>query len=303
MSTHRPQTVHKYFKFLKRFFVTKLKMPCRAWTEKQVRFDLIIRDPMSLKRIPLSVPLICLALVAFARAEPLRVGAAVSLKEVVTDLVASYESNTNTHVVPTFNASGQLAAQIRAGAPIDVFLSAGFREIDDLAARQLIDTNTRVAFAGNELVLIVPVNARSTVKTFDDLVGPGVKRVAIGQPKVVPAGLYARQAFESLELTQALEARLVFGQSVRQVLDYVAHGEVDAGVVYRTDAATTQDVRVVAKADPSTHQPIEYLAVVVSGSKNSAEAKRFVEFLTRAESQELFSKRGFKATTQPMTRP
>ena len=209
-----------------------------------------------------------LLIVLFAtvlRAENITVSAAVSLKESLTNIATAYERDHAEKVGLNFGATGHLLAQIREGAPVDIFIAASDEQMDQAEAQKLVDPATRRVIAGNTLVLIVPANSALEIGSFGDLARPEVKRLAIGQPKTVPAGDYASQALRHLKLDAAVNDRLVYGASVRQVLDYVERGEVDAGIVYATDARLSQGkVRVVASADPSWHRPIRYVAAVVS---------------------------------------
>ena len=235
-----------------------------------------------------------------ARAEALRVGVAISLKEAVTEIAEMYEDETGDKVELTFGSSGQLAAQIEAGAPIDAFISAANKQVDDLAKGKLVEADSRRMIAGNALVLIVPADAKDTPQTFGELAQPAVKRVAVGEPKTVPAGQYASQVFEALKLGDSLRPKLVYGTNVRQVLLYVERGEVSAGVVYATDARESGDrVRVMAKADPKHHEPIIYPAVVVSGSAKREAAGRFLSFLTGPKAQAVLRARGFSPPPPP----
>ena len=174
----------------------------------------------------LLVTLFCLTLTASLRAGSITVAAAVSLKEAVTEIARTYESQTGEHVEFTFGSSGQLMAQIKSGAPIDAFISAADKQLDELDKAGLIDPASRRVVAGNELVLIVPTGAANPPTRFEDLAGPDVKKLAIGEPKTVPAGQYAQQVLKHLSLEAKLGDRVVFGTNVRQVLAYVERGEV-----------------------------------------------------------------------------
>lgn len=253
---------------------------------------------MNARRILLWLPVA--ALLAGCRGEraapdllTLTVSAAASLREAMTDVAAVYQAeHPEVRIRNNFAASGVLQRQIERGAGADLFVSAGERQMDALAAQGLIDGDTRRVFARNELVLVVPRSAPGAVRSFADLAGVG--RVAIGDPAFVPAGEYARQTLRSLGLWNAVKGRAVLGQNVRQVLTYVERGETDAGLVYRTDAATAR-VRVVAAAPPASHRPIVYPAAVVAGSEHPAEARRYLEFLAGPAARRVLRGRGFAA--------
>lgn len=239
-----------------------------------------------------------------ARADSVTVSAAVSLRDVLTEIAPPDTQGIGAELKYNFASSGQLMGQIREGAPVDVFISASAKEVDALITDGLADAATRVVVAGNKLVLVVPADSsadRAPTK-FEDLASDSVKRLAIGDPNTVPAGDYAKQVLSNLKLFEALKSRLVYGMHVRQVLDYVERGEVDAGIVYKSDAVASDDkVRVAATADPSLHQPIEYVAVIVKASRNRAAAERFLGLLSTKRAKEKFEGHGFTPATQPAT--
>jgi molybdate transport system substrate-binding protein len=229
-----------------------------------------------------------------AGAETIRVGVAISLKEAVSEIGKAYEAESGDKVELSFGSSGQIAAQIKGGAPIDLFISAANKQVDDLAKDKLVDAGSRKVVAFNTLVLVVPAGAKQAPADFDGLTDAGVKKIAAGEPKTVPAGQYAQQVFDALKLTQQIKPKLVYGANVRQVLLYVERGEVYAGVVYATDAKESGDkVKVVATADAKTHEPIVYPAVIVTASKKQDVAKRFLTHLTGEKAQAALKARGF----------
>ena len=233
--------------------------------------------------------------------EPLRVAAAISLKDVITELAEAYRSQGRGEIRFTFGSSGQLQAQIEYGAPVDLFISAAHRQVDELVEAKLAEESTKRVVAGNRLVLIVPASAKTPPAGFKDLSDPRYRRLAVGEPRTVPAGQYAMQALAALKLTDALKGRLVHGANVRQVLDYVERGEVDAGIVYETDARESGDrVRIVEAADPKTHDAIEYPAVIMSQSRRRQAAADFLDFLTSDKARAVLSRKGF---TTPEVQP
>ncbi len=173
------------------------------------------------------------------RAQEITVSAAISLKEAFTELSKTFEAGQKRRRVQfNFGASGDLVRQIAGGAPVDVFASAGLKEMDELERQGLTAPGSRVNFAGNTVVLAVPAASTFRLEAFSDLTRKEVKKIAIGNPQTVPAGRYAEQVLRSLNLWEPLKDKLVFAENVRQVLDYVARGEVDAGLVYATDVAS-----------------------------------------------------------------
>jgi molybdate transport system substrate-binding protein len=227
--------------------------------------------------------------------ETIRVAAAISLKEALTDVGVVYERRTGDKVDFSFGASGQLMAQVKGGAPVDAFISAADKQVKDLMAAGLVDEQSRRVVVGNALVLIVPRDSKVSLDSFESLATASIKRLALGEPKTVPAGEYASQALEKLKLTEGLSDKLVYGSNVRQVLDYVIRGEVTAGIVYATDAKQAGDkVKVVATAPEESHDPIVYPAVVVKKSSKPDAAKRFLDYVSKDdEARRLLESRGF----------
>ncbi len=222
------------------------------------------------------------------------VSAAASLRDAFQEVGQLYEARTGRRISLNFGASGALQKQIEAAAPVDVFASAGAQQMDALADKNLIDRETRRDFARNELVIVTPLNGAPAVNSFPDLDAAAVRRVAVGNPRTVPAGQYAEQVFDRLGLTAKLQPKLVLAEDVRQVLDYVARGEVDAGVVYRTDAQVAGDsVRIAAVAPENTHDPVLYPIAVVRESPNREAARAFVELVAGAEGQSILRRYGF----------
>jgi molybdate transport system substrate-binding protein len=228
--------------------------------------------------------------------EVIRVGVAISLKDAMSQIAQAYQDKTHENVELTFGSSGQIQAQIINGARIDAFISAGTRQVDDLASRQMILSGSQRVVAGNELVLIVPADAKAAPANFAGLVDASVKRIAIGEPATVPAGDYAMQVLKHLQLADKLKDRLVYGANVRQVLSYVERGEVSAGIVYRTDAMESgQRVKIVAAAHAGAHEPIVYPAVVIGASKHAASATRFLDYLCSESARKILRDNGFTA--------
>ena len=230
---------------------------------------------------------------AVARGEALTVSAAISLKETMARIGRDYHAATGDDVHFDLDGSGRLEQQIKQGAPVDAFVSAGDKEVAELVHAGLADPATRRVVADNALVLIVPADAADGPTSLADL-AHGTGKVAAGDPQSVPAGLYAEQTLAALHLTDAVAPRLVLGQNVRQVLTYVERGEVAAGLVYATDAKEAGDkVRVVATAEASTHEPIEYPAVALTAAAHPAAAKRFLAYLTTPAARAVFAAHGF----------
>jgi molybdate transport system substrate-binding protein len=235
-----------------------------------------------------------------AVAREITVSAAVSLKEALAQIAASYEHDHPDRITLNFGASGALLAQIRQGAPVDLYISASEQEMDQADRAGVIDPATRTVICRNQLVLIVPSDANVQIKGFSDLTRRAIKHLAIGQPSSVPAGMYAQQALKHLKIWDALQPRLVYGASVRQVLAYVEQGEVDAGIVYTTDARISgQKVRIIATAEADSHDPIRYVAALVKGKNSRDVSEMFLRYLSTKGSLQVFAKFGFSPPADP----
>lgn len=228
-------------------------------------------------------------------ADELIVSAAVSLKDAFNEIAALNGKRNGTRIHFNFGASGALQKQIESGAPADVFASAGAKQMDDLAAKGFVVSTTRSDFARNALVLIVPAKG-IVINSFSDFTKPAVKKIAVGNPKTVPAGQYTDQTLNRLKLLPQIQAKLIFAEDVRQVLDYVVRDEVEAGVVYSSDALSAGDkVKVVARAPDDSHDPILYPIAIVKESKQQDAARKFIELVLSPDGQAILVKHGFLA--------
>jgi molybdate transport system substrate-binding protein len=224
------------------------------------------------------------------------VSAAISLKDAFEEIGKLFEScNKDVKIAFNFGASGDLMAQIKGGAPVDVFASAALKDMDGLDHDGFVIKDSRANFVSNSIVLIIPVSSKVTIGSFEDLKKPDVEKIAIGNPQSVPAGRYAHDIIQSLKLSDELKDKLVLAENVRQVLDYVARNEADAGMVYLTDAKTRpQEVTVVAVASEGSHTPILYPIGIVKGSKNEKAARAFISLVRSDEGKKILEKYGFK---------
>jgi molybdate transport system substrate-binding protein len=231
-----------------------------------------------------------------ARGQELTLSVAVSMKEAVEEIGRRFQqAHPGVVLRYNFGASGELEKQIEAGAPVDLFVSAAERQVEDLQRAGLLDRASRRVFARNSLVVVRPSNSRLALVAPADLAAPDVGRLAIGHPKTVPAGQYAEESLRALGLWERVRDRLVFGENVRQVLDYIARGEVDAGVVYATDAHVRADrVTVAFRLPRSSYTPIVYPAAVVAGCRNAALARAFIDLLVSPTGQAVLARLGFE---------
>jgi len=224
------------------------------------------------------------------------VAAAISLKAPLTDAAARFGATSPGEAIAfTFGSSGQLASQIEHGAPVDLFVSASPVEIERLALGGRIDVATRTAFAGNRLVLVVAPG----VELPADLAGlsaPRFARIAIGNPRTVPAGRYARQALLATGIADEVASRLIYAENAREIVELVARGEADAAVIYATDPAQGGEALGPAREiPPALHAAILCEGAVVAGATARERALAFLRFLASAAGREIFVEHGFVA--------
>ncbi len=246
-----------------------------------------------------------------AEQKSILVSAAVSLKNVLEQCQKRFEAkNPDVKIKFNFGGSGMLLNQIKSGAPIDLFFSADIRDFEKIENPANPDTASASSakpvakiiadgypkpFARNELVFIVPANSEAGPLDFEDLRMDALKKIAIGNPKTVPAGRYADEAARASGRYEALREKLVLCENVRQVLDYVVRGEVDGGFVYRTDAALVAEsvIRQAFVVSPEMHAPIVYGVGRLTAASNPELVERFVAFISEPECQEIFTAAGF----------
>lgn len=209
------------------------------------------------------------------------------------ELIPMFEAmNPAIAVEGSYDSSGKLKTQIEEGMDADVFMSAAVQQIDELKEEKLIDEDSIVNLLENEIVLIQALDQSAEIKTFEDIVNANV--IAVGDPESVPAGQYAKEALTSLGLWDEVEEKASLGTNVTEVLNWVAEGSADAGIVYATDAAANDKVTVIAKAPKDAlAEPVLYPAGIVTASTKKEAAQLFLEFLQSKEALEVFEKYGF----------
>ena len=228
----------------------------------------------------------------------LNVSGAASLSNVLKAINTAYSQvNPNVTISANFASSGTLQTQIENGAPADVFISAALAQMDNLQKENLIVTTTRKNLLYNNLVMIVPNSSTLGLTSFSDLTSAKVTKIAIGDPKSVPAGTYAQKAFDELGITAQIQSKFVMGADVTTVLNYVATGNVDAGFVYSTDALSSTQVKVVAQAPADINSLIVYPAALIANTKNQAAAQAYLNFLFTDQAKALFQQYGFTLAT------
>ncbi len=223
------------------------------------------------------------------------VSAAASLTDALTEMKAQYEKE-NPTIVLTFNfaSSGKLAQQIEQGAPVDVYISANQKYMDQLEEKNFINSNTRKDITANKLVLITNKENTSNVTSFEELSSSTVNQISIGDPESVPAGKYAKEALTSLQLWDSLQDQLVLAKDVRQVLAYAESGNVDFGIVYSSDALISDKVKVVAEAKSEWHKAIVYPGAVLASTNHPDAAQSFLDYLSSEAGKGTLRKYGFQ---------
>lgn len=219
--------------------------------------------------------------------------AAASLKNIMDEEIIPLfnEEYPTIEVIPTFDSSGKLQTQIEEGAEIDVFISASMKQMDELNEQGLLEEDSIVKLLENRIVLIAAEGSQNDMQIFEDIVN--AESIAIGNPESVPVGYYAKEAMENLELWEEASDKLSLGTNVIEVLNWVAEGSADVGIVYATDAAGKDNVVVIAEASDEIVSKIIYPVGIVKDSRNRDTSQAFVEFLLRHEMEVIFKKYGF----------
>jgi len=226
-----------------------------------------------------------------AAGEEIVVFAAASLADALREIGAAFEARTGNRLVLSFGGSNDLARQIRAGAPAEVFVSASAERMDELERAGLVRAGDRVDLLSNRLAVVVPAGSTTSLARAEDLAG--VRRLALGDPEAVPAGIYARQWLEKRGLWERVRDRVVPTLDVRAALAAVESGNADAGIVYKTDAAVSKRVRVALEVPEAEGPRIVYPAALLSTAKGPA-PRAFFEFLRSPETRAVCERLGFE---------
>ncbi len=222
-----------------------------------------------------------------------QVSAAASLTDVTQKLAEKF-AQVHPELKLNFNygSSGKLQQQIEQGAPVDLFISAGKKQVKALSEAGLTDTQSEVDLLANEVVLIAPKDSDLAISDFKEVASDKVKMVALGESSV-PVGQYSETIFTNLGVWDEVKAKANFGTDVRAVLAWVEQKAVDCGVVYATDAAVSDQVKVLATAPKDSHDPVIYPATIIKNSANPEQAKTFLDYLQSEEAQQIFAEFGF----------
>lgn len=230
-------------------------------------------------------------------ASGITVCAAASLREALNEIGPDFEKDNGIKLTFNFGASGTLQKQIEEGAPADLFISAGKKQMDVLEKKALVDKESRKDLLGNSLVLIISNEYKGKIKTVSDLVSEA-ERISIGEPESVPAGNYAKDSLVNMGLWDKLNSKIVYAKDVKQVVAYVEAGEAAAGIVYNSDAAVLKNSSIVQVFDESLHKPIVYPAAIVTASKEKEAAELLLDYLQSESAGQVFEKYGFDIKTK-----
>ena len=229
-----------------------------------------------------------------AEQKELTVSIAASTKNAIDEIVKNYETeNPGVKIKINSGGSGTLEQQITGGAPVDIFLSASKKNMDNLEEKGFLLEGTRQDLLKNSLVLIGSNDVKDKIKSIEDLKTGGVK-IALGELNTVPAGKYAKQDFEKLGMWTEIEKEAIYQKDVTAVLTIVDSGEIETGVVYSSDALTLKNGFIIEEFAADTHDAIVYPAAIIKETKNKEEAEKFLKYLQNDASKEIFAKYGFK---------
>ncbi len=241
----------------------------------------------------LATCLLLLTLAAPIGAEEVTVFAAASLTDSLKEIAATYEKQSGDKIVFNFAASSTLARQIEEGGPADIFFSADEAQMNRLEKKGVIDPATRKSRLGNSLVVVIPSDSTLQIKSASDLTNASVKQIALADPKAVPAGVYAKGWLTRQQLWPAIEPKVIPTENVRAALAAVASGNVELGVVYKTDATISQNVKVAYEVPRADAPDISYPMALVKDSKQPEAAGKFLDYLSSEEAGQVFTRFGF----------
>jgi molybdate transport system substrate-binding protein len=240
-----------------------------------------------------TLALLLAALTSSLRAAEIYVSAAASLTDALKEIAVTYDKASGDQLVFNFAASSLLARQIEEGAPVDLFLSADEAKMDALEKDGLLMPGTRQSILSNTLVVIVPADSAANISSAQDLTGPDIKKIAIGEPSSVPAGIYAKEYLDKLGLWQKLTDKFVPVENVRAALAAVESGNVEAGIVYKTDALISKKVKIALEVPASEGPAISYPLAVIKDAKQPDAAKKLATYLESGAADTVFEKYGF----------
>lgn len=222
------------------------------------------------------------------------VAAASSMTPALTEIATEFEKiNKDIQVSFSFGSSGKLAQQIKGGAPVDVFISASSSDMDTLEKENKIESDTRIDITSNTLVVIRQKNGDNSLLNEENPFTSEIDHFAIGNPDTVPAGVYAKEALIKLGEWETLESKFVFGKDVRQVLTFVETGNAEMGIVFTSDAQSSDKVEVISKIDPTLHSSAVYPGAIITATNQPKAASAFLDYMKTPEVQKVLVDYGF----------
>jgi molybdate transport system substrate-binding protein len=222
------------------------------------------------------------------------VAAASSMTPALTEIATEFEKvNKDIQVTFTFGSSGKLAQQIKSGAPVDVFISASSSDMDILEKDNKIESDTRIDITSNSLVVIRQKNGDNSLQNKENPFTSEIDHFAIGNPDTVPAGVYAKEALTKLGEWKTLEPKFVFGKDVRQVVTFVETGNAERGIVFASDAHSSDKVEVIYEIEPALHSSVVYPGALITATKQPKEAMAFLDYMKTPQVQEILLNHGF----------
>ena len=227
------------------------------------------------------------------QAAEIQVYAAASLADALKEIASAYEQASSDKLVFNFAASSLLARQIQEGAPADLFASADEEKMDGLEKKGLIVKETRKSLLSNSLVIVVQSDSALSFQSAKELADSKIKRLALAEPQSVPAGIYAKKYLQTIGIWDDVMDRVIPTENVRAALAAVEYGNVDAGIVYKTDAAISKKVKTAYEVLPANGPKISYPFAVIRDSKNPEGAKKLLQYLSSPEGLAVFQKYGF----------
>jgi molybdate transport system substrate-binding protein len=266
------------------------------FSSKQVLFlqatckTFVDMKPMNCKR---ALALMLCLVASYGSATQVMVFAAASLTESLREVARDYSALSRDEVVFNFGGSSTLARQIEEGAPADLFFCADEAQMDRLQAKGLVVGETRTNLLSNTLVIVVAVEEGAAVIKPQDLATPAIRRIALGDPKAVPIGVYSRRFLQQEDLWAAVSPKVIATESVRAALAAVESGNADASIVYKTDAQVSRKVKTVYEVPQNKGPVIRYPAAVLKEARNKSGAERFLRYLAGPSSLAVFAKHGF----------
>jgi molybdate transport system substrate-binding protein len=229
----------------------------------------------------------------------LNVWAATGIKKAILEIAPAFEKENGVKMVFNFASSGDLQTQIEQGAPADLFISAGKKQIKALDEKQLLIKDSIKNLAGNDLVIAAPQNSNLTINKLEELATLGAdKKIAMGNPDQVPAGKYAIQSLQKAGIWEKVQPKVIYAKDVRQISSYIDSGNVDIGVFYKSDLKVGKNVKTLLLVPDSYHDPIIFTGAVVKSGKQQALASKFISFVLSDRAQQILKDNGFNSISK-----